>query len=105
MRRLCVDGAAHGSRVGTNATLAAFLVALAACLHWRSSSRSPLAYIGYQQNSGDSNWSPLFELDVGVPMGLCEEGPAGVFTRAWSNGTAALDCATWTGALPFVKRA
>jgi hypothetical protein len=94
MRRLCAPGAQAQSMFfrfdGSNATLAAFLVA-----------RSPIAYIGFQQNSGDSDWSPLFELDAGEPTGLCAEAPAGVFSRAWSKGTAALDCNSWTGSLPF----
>ena len=77
---------------GSNATLAAFLVA-----------RSPMAYIGFMQNSGDSNWSPLFELDVGTPLGLCAEGPDGVFSRGWSQGVAEIDCNTWSGRLPFSR--
>lgn len=98
MRRLCAPGAQAQSMFfrfdGSNATLAAFLVA-----------RSPIAYIGFQQNSGDGDWSPAFELDVGEPTGLCEEAPAGVFSRAWSKGTAALDCNTWRESLPFAMRA
>lgn len=98
MRRLCQPGTQGQSMFfafdGSNATLAAFLVA-----------RSPLAYIGFQQNSGDGNWSPLFELDVGEPLGLCVEGPPGVFSRPWTQGTAALDCNAWNGTLPFSRRA
>lgn len=98
MRRLCEPGMQAQSMFfrfdNSNATLAAFLVA-----------RSPLAFIGFGQNSGDSNWSPLFELDVGTPMGLCGEGPTGVFSRTWSEGTAVLDCNTWTGTLPFSRHA
>ena len=98
MRRLCQPGVQAQSMFfafdGSNETLAAFLVA-----------RSPLAYIGFQQGSSDASWSPLFELDVGAPLGLCTEGPVGVFTRPWSQGTAALDCNTWSGALPFQRRA
>lgn len=96
MRRLCEPGMQSQSMFfkfdGSNATLAAFLVA-----------RSPLAYIGFQQESNDNSWSPLFELDVGIPLGLCSEGPAGVFTRNWSKGTAEIDCNTWNGTLPFSK--
>lgn len=99
MRALCAPGAQAESMFfrfdgAGNATLAAFLVA-----------RSPLAYIGFQQDSGDGDWQPEFELDVGAPLGLCEEGPAGVFSRAWSKGTAAVDCNTWEGTLPFARRA
>ena len=71
-----------------NQTLAAFLVA-----------RPPVAFLGGRLH--DADWSPLFALDVGVPLGLCEEGPPGVFSRAWSKGTATLDCNTWTARLPF----
>ncbi len=98
MRRLCAPGAQAQSMFfrfdGSNATLAAFLVA-----------RSPLAFIGFQQDSGDRNWSTAFELDVGAPLGLCVEETVGVFARNWSKGTAALDCNTWTGTLPFARRA
>jgi hypothetical protein len=71
-----------------NQTLAAFLVA-----------RPPLALLGGRLH--DADWSPLFALDVGVPLGMCEEGPAGVFTRRWSRGAATLDCNTWQADLPF----
>ena len=71
-----------------NQTLAAFLV-----------TRPPVAFLGGRLR--DADWSPLFSLDVGVPLGLCDEGPAGVFSRRWSNGVAALDCNTWQARLPF----
>ena len=71
-----------------NQTLAAFLV-----------TRPPVAFLGGRLH--DADWSPLFSLDVGVPLGLCDEGPAGVFSRRWSNGVAALDCNTWQARLPF----
>jgi len=47
------------------------------------------------------NWDPLFDLDVGEPVGLCTENVVGVFSRVWSKGTAQLDCTTWTATLPF----
>ena len=71
-----------------NQTLAAFLI-----------SRPPLAYLGGRLH--DADWSPLFALDVGTPLGLCEEGPAGVFSRRWSKGVAMLDCNAWQADLPF----
>lgn len=71
-----------------NQTVAAFLIA-----------RPPLAFLGGRLH--DADWNPLFGLDVGVPLQLCKEGPAGVFTRKWSKGLAELDCGTWTGRLPF----
>lgn len=97
MRRLCTPGMQSQSMFfkfdGSNATLAAFLVA-----------RSPMAYIGFQQGSSDKSWSPMFELDVGVPLGLCAEGPEGVFSRQWSLGTAVIDCNSWNGSLPFALK-
>ena len=71
-----------------NQTLAAFLVG-----------RPPVAYLGGRLH--DADWSPLFALDVGSPLGLCEERTPGVFSRAWSNGVAQLDCNTWQARLPF----
>jgi hypothetical protein len=97
MRNLCDPGTQGRTLLfrfdGSNATLASFLVA-----------RSPIAYIGFEQGSSDASWSPLFELDVGVPLGLCSEGPEGVFSREWSKGTASVDCNTWTGSLPFQSK-
>lgn len=78
--------------------LAAFLV-----------TRGPYAYIGYGWN-GQSlpAWDPLWDAyDVGQPAagaaGLCAEGPAGVFSRQWTNGVAQLDCNTWTASLNFTS--
>ena len=71
-----------------NQTLAAFLI-----------SRPPLAYLGGRLR--DADWSPLFALDVGRPLSLCEEGPAGVFSRRWSKGIATLDCNSWQADIPF----
>ena len=47
------------------------------------------------------DWLPVYDLDVGVPTAECAEGPAGVFTRPWTRGRAALDCNTWTATLDF----
>jgi hypothetical protein len=43
----------------------------------------------------------LHQLQAGEPTGLCVEAPTGVFSRAWSLGTAELDCNSWTAKLPF----
>lgn len=102
MRKLCTPGAQGASMyfeldtASANQTVAAFLVA-----------RSPLAYIGFQQGSSDADWNPLFELDVGSPLGLCEEeaGTPGVFSRAWTNGVVSLDCNDWSASLPFPSKA
>ena len=83
-------------------TMAAFLV-----------TRPPLGYVGSYLMRGPgeggpahgSAFSPLFSLDVGVPLELCTEAAAGVFQRRWSNGVAALDCNTYEATLPFPSRA
>ena len=71
-----------------NQTIAAFLVA-----------RPPVAFLGSRWQ--DDKWSPLFNLDVGEPTGLCAEAAPGVFERAWTRGTARLDCNAWRADLPF----
>jgi hypothetical protein len=73
-----------------NQTVAAFLV-----------SRPPHGYLGYGWESDDRAWNDIFLLQAGTPTGLCEERPAGIFTRAWTAGTALLDCNQWTADLPF----
>lgn len=73
-----------------NQSVAAFLI-----------TRPPYAYLGYGWESDDKQWSDLFYLQAGVPQGLCAEAPAGVFSRVWSEGTATLDCNTYTASLPF----
>jgi hypothetical protein len=82
------------SAANANQTVAAFLI-----------SRPPYAYLGWGWESDDAQWNSLFYLQVGEPLaggaGLCTEGPAGVFTRAFSAGTAALDCNAWAATLPF----
>jgi hypothetical protein len=78
-------------RDGHNQTLAAFLIG-----------RGPVAYIGWGWNGGPlPEWDPLFDLDVGVPLGLCSNTTAGVFTRQWSKGTATLDCNSFEATLDF----
>jgi hypothetical protein len=86
-----------------NTTLAAFLI-----------TRPPFAYLGYSwQNCGPPNvvgrvpgtvrdfWQPMFDLDVGVPTGLCTETSAGVFSREWTKGRATLDCNLFEAELKF----
>ena len=75
-----------------NATLAAFLI-----------TRPPYAYLGFAWESSDANHSSLFYLSVGEPTGLCAETAAGVFARAWTAGTARLDCNTFAAELPFAS--
>ena len=97
MRALC-DVAAQGRSMlmgysgrpagELNQSIAAFLV-----------TRPPIAFFGSRWQ--DDMWTPLFDMDVGEPLGLCAEGPPGVFSRAWSRGTAALDCNAWQATLPF----
>jgi hypothetical protein len=77
-----------GSSSSLNQTVAAFLV-----------TRPPVAFLGSRWQ--DSQWSPLFNLNVGTPLGLCTEGQPGVFSREWSKGTAAIDCNAFTATLDF----
>ncbi len=78
------------SPANANQTVAAFLIA-----------RPPYAYLGFGWESDDRNWNDLFYLQVGTPTTLCAEGPAGVFSRVYTEGTATLDCNSWTAMLPF----
>ena len=72
-------------------TVAAFLVG-----------RTPYSWIGWGwQGCSIPPWPPQFDLDTGGPTGNCTEGPAGVFSRPFQRGVAALDCNTWTASLPF----
>ena len=73
-----------------NQTVAAFLIV-----------RPPYGYLGWSWESGDEKWDDIFYLQAGEPQGLCTEAPAGVFSRAWSEGTAQLDCNKWAAELPF----
>jgi hypothetical protein len=76
---------------GANTTLAAFLIG-----------RGPVAYLGSGWNGGPLlKWDARFDLDVGEPLGLCSSPAANVFSRAWTKGTATLDCNTFTAALAF----
>ena len=52
------------------------------------------------------DWIKQFDLDVGTPLGVCTEGPPGVFSRAYTKGVAAVHCPPsggnyWSGSLPF----
>ena len=80
------------SAANQNQTVAAFLI-----------SRPPYAYLGWGWESDDKQWNDIFYLQVGEPSNnaLCVESPAGVFTRAYTQGTASLDCNNWSASLPF----
>ena len=43
----------------------------------------------------------IFHLQAGTPTGVCVEESPGVFSRQWTAGKAALDCHSYTAALPF----
>lgn len=73
-----------------NQSVAAFLIV-----------RPPFGWLGWGWESDDSDWHDIFLLQAGAPLGLCEEGPPGVFSRPWSAGVAQLNCLTWTASLPF----
>ena len=97
MRELCAPAAQGRSMFmgfsggpDLNQTIAAFLI-----------TRPPVALLGSRWQ--DASWSPLFELDAGLPQALCEESPTtpGVFSRRWSKGVAQLDCNAWAADLPF----
>eukprot|EP00040_Diaphanoeca_grandis_P000601 m.15951 g.15951 ORF g.15951 m.15951 type:complete len:408 (+) comp10795_c0_seq2:211-1434(+) len=75
-------------------TVAAFLIV-----------RPRFAFIGTSYGLTDADWSPLFALDVGEPLGLCEETKQGVFARKWTKGAVSLDCNTYTPGLPFASLA
>ena len=77
-----------------NQTVAAFLIV-----------RPPHAYLGWSWESDDRDWNEIFLLQVGEPQGLCSETAPGVFARVWSEGTASLDCNTWSAELPFAALA
>lgn len=70
--------------------LAAFLVG-----------RGPYAFVGFGWYGGGSeaipDFDPLWNMDVGTPTGLCTQVAPGVFSRAWTRGTATIDCNAWTG--------
>ena len=100
MRARCTpafQSAAHATTYAFDAgnklqSLAGFLV-----------TRPPIAFIGYGWESDQRKWDPIFLTDVGEPTGACEEGPAGVFTRAWTRGNASLDCNAWVGVVPGIS--
>jgi len=75
-----------------NQTIAAFLIV-----------RPPYGWIGWGWESDNKDWDPIFRLQVGEPMGLCQESPTGVFSRTWSEGTAVLNCNSWKATLPFAS--
>ena len=71
-----------------NNTIAAFLLA-----------RGKNAVLSFLPNengwslAGDYGWSPLLDMDWGVPVGAATEGPPNVFTRRYSKiSPVVLDC-------------
>lgn len=96
MRQYCMPAFQHTISItmrldvgSLNQTLAAFLVV-----------RGPNSFIGFGWASGQETWRPEFKWEVGVPLGDCNESPAGVFRRPWTYGEAVLDCNTWAGTVP-----
>jgi len=65
--------------------------------------RPPYGWLGFGWESDNRNWLPIFNTDVGEPMGPCQETSeiTGLFTRTWTKGTVELDCNNWTAKLPF----
>ena len=76
----------------SNSSVAAFLIV-----------RPPIGFIGWGWESDDRKWpqSNIFNLQAGEPTGLCQVESPGVYSRAWTNGVARLDCNTGTSELPF----
>ena len=66
--------------------------------------RPPIGFIGFGWESDQRDWDPIFLTQVGEPLGLCSEGPSGVFTRPWTKGNATLDCNKWTGTVPGLSQ-
>jgi len=97
MRQLCAPAEqgrsmfmhySNDASIDLNQTIAAFLI-----------TRPPVAFLGSRWQ--DAQWNPLFELEVGEPVGLCNETAPGIFSRLWTKGVAVLDCNTWVASLPF----
>jgi hypothetical protein len=69
-------------------------------------SRGPHSYLGAPNdliNTADWN-DPLFRLhrlDTGKPTGDCTEVSAGIFTRTWTGGSAAVNCNEASAKLDF----
>jgi len=57
--------------------------------------RPPYGWLGWGWESDQKNWLPIFNVQFGVPIGTCTEGPPQVFSRKWSEMTVTLDCNTW----------
>ncbi len=63
--------------------------------------RGPYAWLGYGWVSCNIEYEfpDALKVDYGTPLGTCAETApnSGVFTRAYTNGKATMDCNTWTG--------
>jgi hypothetical protein len=74
-----------------NMSIASFLVV-----------RPAYAWLGY--GAGYIGWPPTwndaFRWDVGAPTGNCSQTAPGVFERAWTYGTAHVDCNSYTASVP-----
>lgn len=97
-RGMFMDWDVRDNCTNHNQTMAAFLV-----------TRPPVAFIGsYLLRAGfdpfpphHNAYSPLFALDVGKPLELCQEIKPRVFSRKWSKGVATLDCNSYEAKLDF----
>ena len=75
-----------------NVSLASFLI-----------TRGPHAFWGFGWDGkphDQVNWLPLFEYDIGEPLGTCTETGPGVFQRPWTYGNSVLDCNKFEGVVP-----
>eukprot|EP01052_Picozoa_sp_SAG31_P012823 SAG31_NODE_758_length_12292_cov_14.175511_9_plen_205_part_00 len=91
---------AHRTLVNASGQLPALVQDLATFLLVRGR----YAWLGHgwtgNGNHYRGNWSPLFELEYGMPLtDACFEDIAmpGVFRRSWTKADVVMDCNAWTG--------
>lgn len=66
--------------------------------------RGPYAWVGQHWPCmvADS-WDPMFDTDVGEPIGLCSSPAPSVFTRQFSRGEATMNCTSFQAQLTFTN--
>ena len=104
LRRLCAADSpsqtramAYGLSGSPNVRSPDFMQDLSAFLL----TRGPYSWLGWGWKgcSQEYYWPPEFDIDYGVPAGLCEETAPGsnVFSRTFSKASVTLDCNAWEG--------
>jgi len=76
-------------RYNVNVSIGSFLVV-----------RPAYAWIGYGAGKLQPKWNDAFTRDVGVPQGQCKALGGGIYERAWSYGTARMDCVKYSAVVP-----